>query len=165
MRIYFIGYIESGKRKWAERLSRELSFNFLDVRDLMEEKTGKTYAELLEDKDLYIKTEQDILAEISSLPDDTVIAVSEMLPCRSDNMDVLNKTGKTVYLRAGLGCIMMRVSKLKNDIPLLRKVPPDMVPDFIHGELNRRKVYYEKAQIDVLARELTMTKLKALLKL
>ncbi len=162
MTIYLIGYIEAGKRKWGEKLAKEFNYDFLDTRDLMTEKTGKTLDELFLDKELYISTEQEIVSQISDLKN-TVIATSELLPCRANNMDILNKNGLTIYLRAGLGCIMMKVSKLKNKIPLLNNIDPDDVPDFINMELYRRKPFYEKAKIDTLARELTMRKLLKLI--
>ncbi len=162
MTVYFIGYIEAGKKKWGQKLAKELNHNFVDTRDLMQEKTGKSYAELLADKDLFIKTEQEIVEEISSLKD-TIIATSELLPCRADNMEKLNENGITFFLRAGLGCVMMKVSLLHNDIPMLKGIDPDIVPDFVNAELNRRKPFYSKAKIEILARELTMKKLLKLL--
>jgi len=158
MRIFFIGYIEAGKKKWGQKLAQELNYKFIDTRDLMQEKTGKSYKELLQNKVLFINTEQEIIDEFIEL-ENVVIAVSELLPCRNDNIETLNNLGLTIYLKAGLGCIMMKVNKLKNDIPLLQNIPSDIVPDFVHEELQRRKPYYKKAQVDVLARELTMTEL------
>ena len=162
MRIFFIGYIEAGKKKWGQKLAKELNYKFIDTRDLMQEKTGKSYKELLHNKVLFINTEQEIIDEIIEL-ENVVIAVSELMPCRNNNIEILNNSGITIYLRAGLGCIMMKVSKIKNDIPLLQNVLPDIVPDFVNAELQRRKPYYKKSKFDVLARELTMTKLLKLI--
>jgi len=163
MNIYLIGYIEAGKKKWGQKLAKEINCNFLDTRDLMQEKTGKSYEGLLDDKELFINTEQEIVKEISKLKN-TIIAVSELLPCREKNMDILNKSGITFYLRAGVGCIMMKVSLIKNHIPLLKGIHPDIVPDFVIVELKRRQPFYSKAKINYLARELTMKKLLSLLK-
>jgi len=162
MIVYFIGYIEAGKNKWGKKLAKELGHDFVDTRELMQEKTGKTYVELLKDKDLFIKTEQEIVEEITKLKD-TIVATSELLPCRADNMERLNKDGITFYLRAGLGCVMMKVSLLHNNIPMLQGIDPDIVPDFVNAELKRRKPFYSQAKIDILARELTMKKLLNLL--
>ena len=162
MTVYFIGYIEAGKKKWGQKLAKELNHKFIDTRDLMQERTGKSYAELLADKELFIKTEQEIVEEIVNLKD-TIVATSELLPCRADNMEKLNKNGITFFLRAGLGCVMMRVSLLHNDIPMLKGIDPDIVPDFVNSELNRRKPFYSQAKINTLGRYLTMKKLLKLL--
>ena len=162
MLIYFVGYIEAGKKKWGQKLAKEIDYEFLDTRDLMQKKTGKTYEELLNDKNLFISTEQEIIEEISQLKN-TIIAVSELLPCRGNNMDILNKSGITFYLRAGVGCIMMKVSLMKNRIPLLKGIHPDIVPDFVIVELKKRQPFYSQAKINYLARELTMKKLFKLL--
>jgi len=162
MTVFFIGYIEAGKKKWGQKLAKELKHQFVDTRDLMQERTGLTYAELLLHKELFIKTEQEIIDEIVTLKD-TIIATSELLPCRANNMERLNEAGITFYLRAGLGCIMMRVSLLHNIIPMLKGIKPDFVPDFIVGELSRREPFYSQAKINTLGRYLKMPKLLEML--
>ncbi|MCK5847541.1 MAG: hypothetical protein KAG84_08880, partial [Bacteroidales bacterium] len=104
----------------------------------------------------------EALAEVSVMKN-TVVATSELLPCRANNMDVLNKTGITFYLRAGLGCIMMRIAKRTQEIPFLVGMDHDFIPDFIKMEMDNRKPFYEQANINTLARELNMKKLKGLL--
>ena len=158
MRIFLVGFIETRKKFWGTKLAKELGYSFVDTRDMMAEKAAIPYSEILKDKVLYIKLEQEVLEEVLVL-EDTVIATSELLPGRADNMDRLNEAGKTVFLRAGLGCIMMRVSKHKNEIPLLRGIDPDTVPDFISIELKRRNPVYMKAQFVKLSRELKMKEL------
>ena len=77
-------------------------------------------------------------------------------------MQLLNETGVTFYLKAGLGCIMMRISKRIQDIPLLTGIDHDFIPDFIRVEMDNRKPFYDKADIIYLSRELNMKKLKSL---
>jgi len=162
MLIYFIGYIAAGKNKWGKSLAEELNHNFVDTREIMEQKAGLPFAALLQNKELFIKLEQQTLLEVSVMKD-TVVATSELLPCRANNIDILNNTGITFYLRAGLGCIMMRIAKRTHEIPFLRGIEHNFIPDFIKMELENRKVFYEQAKISYLARELTMSKLKELL--
>lgn len=163
MLIYFIGYIAAGKNKWGKRLAKELGYDFIDTREIMMEASGLTFAELLQNKELYIKLEQKALDTVSKMKN-SVVATSEMLPCRGNNMEVMNNTGITFYLRAGLGCIMMRVGKDTNRYPMLRGIDPDFIPDFIRMELENRKPFYEMAKIEYLARELKMEKLLGFIK-
>lgn len=162
MLIYFVGYIAAGKNKWGKKLAKEYGYNFVDTREIMEHKSGLSFAELLQNKDLYISLEQEALAEVSVMKN-TVVATSEMLPCRADNMSVLNNTGITFFLRAGLGCIMMKIAKRTKKIPYFRGLDNDFIPDFIKMELDNRKPYYQQAKYVYLARELTMSKLLELL--
>ncbi len=155
MLIFFVGYVETGKKKWGQKLAKELNHDFVDTRIIMEEISGLEYGQILNDKNLYIQLEQEALEYVLKL-ENTVVATSELLPCRYDNMDRLNEAGKTIFLRAGLGCIMMRISKLKNDIPLLKDIYPDVVPDFISMELNNRNPFYKKAQYNKLSRQIKM---------
>ena len=155
MLVFFVGYIETGKNKWGQKLAKKLGYDFVDTRIIMEEISGYKYSQLLNDKNLYIQLEQEALEYVLKL-EDTVVATSELLPCRYDNMDRLNAAGKTLFLRAGLGCIMMRISKLKKDIPLLKNIDPDIVPDFITMELKNRNPFYGKAKYIKLSREIRM---------
>ena len=162
MLIYFVGYLAAGKAKWGKRLAEELGYNFVDTREMMMQASGVDFYTLLQNKELFIKLEQEALEQVSKMKD-TVVATSELMPCRGNNMDVMNSTGITFYLRAGLGCIMMRVGKDTNKYPMLRGIDPDFIPDFIKMELENRKPFYEKAKIEYLARELKMGKLLELI--
>jgi shikimate kinase len=155
MLVFFVGYVETGKNKWGQKLAKELGYDFVDTRTIMENASGYEYGQLLNDKNLYIQLEQEALEYVLKL-ENTVVATSELLPCRADNMDRLNAAGKTIFLRAGLGCIMMKVSKQKNNIPLLRGVDTDIVPDFITMELKNRNPHYGKAKYIKLSREIRM---------
>jgi len=163
MIIYFIGYIAAGKNKWGQKLAKELNYNFVDTREIMEQKSGLPFGALLQNKELFIKLEQEALNEVSVMKN-TVVATSELLPCRANNMEILNNTGITFYLRAGLGCIMMRIAKRTQEIPFLVGMDHDFIPDFIRMEMENRKPFYEQAKISHLARELNMKKLMELLK-
>lgn len=162
MLIYFIGYIAAGKSSWGKKLARELNYNFIDTREIMKQESGLTFAKLLQNKELFIKLEQDALSKVSKM-DNTIVATSEMLPCRAENMIILNKTGITFYLKAGLGCIMMKIGKKTNSIPLLQGIDNNFIPDFIKMELANRKPIYSKANITYLARELNIKKLLLLI--
>ena len=163
MLIYFIGYLAAGKAKWGKKLAKELGYEFVDTREMMMKESGLTFFELLRNKELFIKLEQEVLQKVSEMKD-TVVATSELMPCRGNNIELMNSTGLTFYLRAGLGCIMMRVGKNTNKYPMLRGIDPDFIPDFIRMELENRKPFYEKAKIEYLARELNMEKLQKLIK-
>ena len=155
MLVFFVGYVETGKNKWGQKLAKELGYDFVDTRIVMENMSGYNYGQILNDKNLYIQLEQEALEYVLKL-ENTVVATSELLPCRADNMDRLNAAGKTIFLRAGLGCIMMRVSKIKKNIPLLKNIDTDIVPDFITMELKNRNPHYGKAKYIKLSREIRM---------
>lgn len=153
MRIYLIGYIAADKNKWGQKIANKLNLDFVDTRKIMEQKSNLSFKELLQHKELFIKLEQETLSEIIKL-ENTVIATSELLPCRANNMEILNKTGITFYLKAGLGCIMMKIVKKLNTIPLLTGIEHNFIPDFIKMELTNRKPFYTQAQISYLERHL-----------
>ena len=163
MKVFLVGYIASGKRKWAARVSTEFGMRCIDTRELMEELSGRAYSELLLDKESYIKYEQLALDRVLK-EDNVVVVCSELLPCRADNMERINDAGLSIYLRAGLGCIMMKLPKKKHLIPLIKGIDSDILPDFVKMELTNRKPFYSKAHHNLLERELKRDKMLDIIK-
>jgi shikimate kinase len=157
MLIYLVGYIAAGKSVWGKKIAERLGYGFVDTRKIMEEKSNLNFKELLRNKEIFIDLEQKALEQVSKMQN-TVVAVGEMLPCRGDNMEVLNNTGITFYLKAGVGCIMMKIGNKTQDIPLLQGIENNFIPDFIRVELDNRRPFYNKSQIIYMARELTIDK-------
>ncbi len=85
MLIYFIGYIAAGKSKWGKRLAEELDYNFVDTREIMMKESSMSFSELLQNKELFIQLEQAALSQVLNMKD-TIVATSEMMPCRANTM-------------------------------------------------------------------------------
>lgn len=162
MKIFLVGYVASGKRKWARRINEMYGIECIDTRELMAELSGMKYSDLLKSKDDFIKYEQQAL-DIVLQKENAVVVCGELLPCRADNMDRINQNGLSIYLRAGLGCIMMKLPKKKHLIPMIQGIDSDLLPDFIKMELTNRKPFYSKAKHNLLERELKKEQMKEII--
>ncbi|MCL2651422.1 MAG: shikimate kinase [Candidatus Azobacteroides sp.] len=147
-RIYLIGYMGSGKTTIGRKLAKKLDFQFIDVDHFIENRQRKTINEIFSKKgeDAFRLIEHKALKEIS-LFESTVISTGGGVPCFYDNMEIMNKTGFTVYLKVSSEELAKRLGSYKNNRPLLKdKTPLEMVA-FISESIEKRKAYYNQAKL------------------
>lgn len=150
MLIFIIGYMGSGKTTLGRSLAEKYGYNFLDLDDLIISETGYWIAEFFErfGEEEFRKVEYKILLE--HLNDkDTVIATGGGTACYADNMDVMNEYGVTVFLDTPVEIILERIMEDLTERPLLKDIPAEERSKFIKQHLEKRKMYYSRAQIRV----------------
>lgn len=165
MLIYLIGFMGSGKSTFGKQLASRLDFNFVDTDSLIEEREGQLIGDIFKLKgEIYFRElERNILKEIS-IYKNTVVATGGGMPCHTDNIALMNKTGLTIYLRASIDCIRQRLVKEKHKRPLIADVNPTILGDFISDQLEERKPYYQMAQQTILSNDLKIEVLLELVK-
>ena len=73
--------------------------------------------------------------------------ISTGCPCFFDNMEVMNRAGVTVYIKAEPEELAARLRASKTVRPILSKKKPEELIPFIREHLLERERYYNKAQI------------------
>ncbi len=147
-RIFMIGYMGSGKTTVGKLLAQALSLSFVDLDAYIENKYRKTIPRLFEEKgeDEFRKMESLSLKEVSEF-EDVVISTGGGTPCFFDNMEVMNRTGLTVYLDAHPEDLADHLLASRTVRPLIvGKSREELIP-FITEHLARRETYYKKAKI------------------
>jgi len=153
-RIYLTGFMTSGKSTLGPILANVLGMEFFDLDKEIEEKEKQTIVEIFEKKgETYFREiEYRILQELSKR-DTVVISLGGGTITNKINFDLLQSTGKIIYLKVSPNTLYKRL-KNKIDRPLFR----DLVlgekseEDFIvriKELLEKRKEYYEKADLIV----------------
>lgn len=148
MRIYLIGYMGSGKSTVGKGLAKELSLQFIDLDSFIEERNHKTIPEIFASlgENGFRLLEQKALHEVASF-ENIVIATGGGAPCFFDNMEVINKTGISVYLNGTPQILMDRLRHSKTDRPLINgKSDPELL-EFIHDTLEKRNQWYKQARV------------------
>jgi len=99
MRIYLIGYMGSGKSTLGKKLAKHARLQFIDMDHYIEKRNCKTVPQIFaeEGEAEFRKKERNALEELSAFSD-VVIATGGGAPCFFDNVDLMNRTGKTIYL-------------------------------------------------------------------
>jgi shikimate kinase len=155
MLIFIIGYMGAGKTTLGKKLADRLGYCFYDMDEMFEISSGYTIPDFFEQfgEASFRQKEREILQD--HLDDkDTVIATGGGTPCYSDNMELMNRKGITVFIDAGFETIMKRLSGKIHERPLLSHIPHDHLPAFVLEHMNSRFEFYSKAMIKVKGEEI-----------
>ena len=147
-RIYLIGYMGSGKTTVGRSLAKKLDFQFIDMDDFIENRQRKTINEIFTEKGEtdFRLLENKALEEISAF-ENVVISTGGGAPCFHNNLEIMNKTGFTVYLKVSPKELANRLNIYKNNRPLLKNKAPHEMIAFISENLEKREPYYNQAEL------------------
>ena len=170
IRIFLTGYMGAGKTTLGKAFARKLNLPFVDLDWYMEERFHKTVGELFVERGEagFRELEKNMLHEVGAF-EDVVISTGGGAPCFFDNMDFMNRTGKTVFLEVQF----RRLRVAKQQRPILQGKQDDELKEFIIRALEKRTPFYSQAQYVFNADELedrsqiekSVEKLRDLLKL
>jgi len=148
MRIYLIGYMGSGKSTVGKGLAKALNLSFIDMDDYIEERNFKSIPQIFaeEGEDVFRLKEQKALHELSEF-EDVVIATGGGAACFFDNIDVINKTGKSLYLKGSPRILAERLRNSKVERPLINGKSYEELVTFIDETLNQREKWYNQANV------------------
>ena len=141
--IALIGFMGTGKTAVGELLAAKLGGDFFELDSLIEQKAGKTIPQIFQQdgetgfRELVIEVTRQIADKKKA-----VIACGGGIVLNKINIDRLRKECIIVYLTASPGVILKRISKDKNERPLL--MTPDRASQ-IKELLRFRRPFYERA--------------------
>lgn len=148
MRIYLIGYMGSGKSTIGKGLAKVFGLQFIDMDTYIEKRNFKTIPELFATigEEGFRKAEQKALHEVSEF-ENVVIATGGGAPCFFDNMEVIKRTGKSVYLNGTPRILAERLLQSKTERPLIKGKSEEELTAFIDETLSKREAWYKKADV------------------
>ena len=150
MRIYLIGYMGCGKSTLGKRLSKHLGLQFIDMDHYIEKRNCKTVPQLFEEfgEEGFRQRERKALEELSEFTD-VVIATGGGAPCFFDNIDLMNRSGKTIYLNIHPKILASRLLKSKTERPLIKGKSREELIEFIDETLRKRNEFYKQAKYEI----------------
>ena len=147
MRIYLIGYMGCGKSSVAKKLAARLAYSCIDLDKFIEEQEGESISQLFEKKgeEGFRKIESVCLNTVSKL-DNVVIATGGGTPCFENNIELINSTGISIYLKMNPIDLVNRLIDAKTERPLLKGKNKNELLEYITVQLEKRSIYYELAK-------------------
>jgi shikimate kinase len=157
MRIYLIGYMGSGKSHLGWKLANHLGVQFVDMDNYIEERNCKTIPQIFaeEGEAEFRKKERKALDELSEF-NDIVIATGGGAPCFFDNIDLMNESGKTIYLNIDPTILADRLMASKTERPLIKGKSREQLVAFIDETLQKRNVFYSQAKFQITEPDLSL---------
>jgi shikimate kinase len=147
-RIFLTGYMGAGKTTAGRELAKELGLEFIDLDHFIQARyqkaVGQIFAESGEDK--FRNIESSVLKEIGEF-EDVVISTGGGTPCFFDNMEYMNRTGTTIYLKASPQALSSRLNLCKEKRPLIRDKNEEELYKFVVESLEKREPYYFRSKI------------------
>ena len=164
MRIYLIGYMGSGKSTLGRRLSKHLDVQFVDMDHYIEERHCKTIPQIFEEEGEaeFRKKERKALEELSEFTD-IVIATGGGAPCFFDNIDLMNKSGKTIYLNIHPTILADRLIHSKTERPLIKGKSREELVAFIDDTLKKRNEFYSQAKYQITQPDIDLNLLEGMI--
>lgn len=149
MHIVLLGYMGSGKSTVGKKLAEKLHVDFIDLDEYIEEKEGSSINQLFATKgEIYFRKLENIaLKELMNSEDSFVLAVGGGTPCYSNNIELINESDFSIYLKSSIKELYNRLLKQKDDRPLIKDLPGESLLEFIGKHLFERLPYYEKAKL------------------
>jgi len=153
-RIYLTGFMTSGKSTLGPIIANVIGFDFYDLDKEIEKEENLSVIEIFEKRGepYFREIESRILKDLSN-GNRVIISLGGGTIINSVNYELMKRTGKIVYLKVSPSNLYKRL-KNKIDRPLFRDLVLGENPqeDFIHRIkelLDKRKIYYEKADLTI----------------
>jgi shikimate kinase len=157
MKIFLIGFMGCGKSSLGKRLANKLKLEFIDLDSEIEKLKLKSVSSIFfeegEDKFRVYETEQ--LTKIYTL-NNVVISTGGGTPCFNENMDLINKSGISIYIKMSSESLLHRLVNSKKERPLVKRMTYFELKKFISKKLTEREVYYNQANIIVKGEDLKL---------
>ncbi len=138
----------AGKTTLGKSLSRSLNIPFYDLDHLIEEKEGKTIAQIFNElgEGAFRKLEGRYLKEFN-YPDQFILSTGGGTPCFYDHLPWMNREGITIYLQLSPKSLAIRLqSATATERPLLKEKQGEELLQFIEEKLLEREPFYLRAQ-------------------
>jgi len=164
MKIYLIGYMGSGKSTLGRSLAKVLGISWIDLDTEIESRYKISIPDFFRkygEKE-FRNVEHKVLNDISSVPD-IVVSTGGGVPCFNNNMELMNRSGLTIYLSATPALILTRIGPYAWKRPLFQQMDGADILEKITAHLKSREMFYQQAQIIIDATNPDIEELKKLI--
>ena len=138
----------AGKTTLGRALARTMGMQFIDLDDFIVGRQHKTIKEIFAEvgEEGFRKMERRALEEVAEY-EDVVISLGGGTPCFFDNMELVRRAGRSVYLKPTEEVLLERLIIGKHKRPLLANKNDDEILAFIREQLAWREPYYKQAEM------------------
>lgn len=147
MQLVLLGYMGSGKSTIARIVADQLGIEALDMDDYISEKEKNSIVDIFKTKgEIYFRLkENEYLKALIQSDESFVLALGGGTPCYANNMDLIIKNAKSVYLKGNVHTLFERLRKEKESRPLIAERNDEKLMEFIAKHLFERTPFYEQA--------------------
>ena len=152
MKIFLIGLPGSGKSTIGKSLAHELAYPFVDLDKEIEKEEGRTIKKIFKEmKEGYFRQlESRALKKWCQSTDSFVMATGGGAPCFFDNIEQINKAGKSIFLDVPAREIAKRIMNSHiSERPLFSTDDVESLKDRVEFMRSQRINFYKQAHITI----------------
>ena len=141
----------SGKTTLGKRLAKKINKTYFDLDAEIEKREDVTINELFEQhgEDYFRTIERQTLIDLIESNESFVMSLGGGTPCYLDNMEVINRSGISIYLKYNSGMLVSRLLNAQTKRPLIKNMDKEALNKFVVKKLNERELYYSKGSLVV----------------
>jgi shikimate kinase len=150
MLIFLNGFMGVGKTYWGKQWAAENNFSFIDLDEAIEEKLGKTVADIFEQQgEQFFRNEETALLNSFTGRNNTIVACGGGTCAFNDNLSLMQSIGLTVFLQDDVENIVTRLTNEIAKRPVLAKLEADNLQEAIGILYNKRLPFYQRCAITI----------------
>ena len=151
MIIYLTGFMGCGKSTIGRAVAKLTGMRLIDTDREVEQRAGMGIPEIFDrhGEPYFRKLEREVLDEISATDEDILVSTGGGLPCHGNNGDVIQRTGKSVYLKMSPEKLLRRLTQARAVRPKLAGMNEAEMLDYIRTALAEREPCYMHASMVV----------------
>lgn len=140
----------SGKSTLGRGLAEALGISWIDLDTEIESRYKISVPDFFSKygETAFRNVEHKALNDIASIPD-IIVSTGGGVPCFYNNMELMNQTGLTIYLKATPALILTRIGPYAWKRPLFQKMDGTDTFEKITEHLKSRERYYQQARITI----------------
>lgn len=144
--LFLLGFMGSGKTRLGKQLASYFARPFIDLDELIVTGEQQSVAAIFASQGEagFRALEQQYLQALAGQPN-AVVSLGGGTPCFFDNMDWVNRHGRSIYLKVPLETLIERLERNAGQRPLLAQLPRAEWPQALENLLRLRAPFYEQA--------------------
>ncbi len=140
----------AGKSTVGKKLAEKMNYRFVDLDHYIENKEKMSIPEIFNKKaePYFRQIEHEALLEITGIKENLIVSTGGGAPCFMNNMELLNSSGITIYLKLEPSIIFKRLTYArKKNRPLIENKSPQELMQFITDKLKERELVYNMSHL------------------
>ena len=136
----------AGKTTLGKAFAHAMNMSFIDLDWYIEERYHRSISEIFAERGEagFRELERSMLHEVGEF-ENVLISTGGGTPCFFDNMEYMNRQGKSVFLDVDVDVLFRRLRVAKQQRPILQGKSDEELRNFIVEALEKRLPYYSQA--------------------